>query len=373
MKISGIMTRNVITLSLEDTIGKALNIMYNEKINQIPIIDTNGWYHGMVFAKHFLNINLTTSSKLRNFLVNTAALSAEDSVKECVRLIVTTGNRALPVLENSNLIGIISETDVILKTEFGNDTVDNAMSDVIVIRDNTSLSAGLAKMRRENVSRMPVINSNGILVGVINALDRAKVMATPTERISKDSMTSSVVPASSQIKVREIMKKMKFVKLGTKIKVLTGSFKEFEEIFVVDDQRRPIGILTPRDALEMTLPQVRQVPIHIANVPDGESRRIIEANFVKFLNRIHGKPERIKSIIIYVDKYKTRKYSMRARLISTKHVIGSKAVAYDLSSASKKLISVLDRRLKSEIGRKIKLRQKPSVRYLTSNDAKYLS
>lgn len=96
---------------------------------------------------------------------------------------MTTGNRALPVVENSNLIGIISETDLILKTEFGNETVDNAMSDVIVIRDDISLSAGLAKMRSENISRLPVINSNGILVGVINALDKAKVMATPTVQV----------------------------------------------------------------------------------------------------------------------------------------------------------------------------------------------
>lgn len=364
MKISSIMTSDVITLSSEDTIGNALNIMYNEKINQIPIIASNGKYHGMVFAKDFLNINLTTSSKLKNFLINTSVLSAEDSVKDCIRLIVTTGNRALPVVENSNLIGIISETDLILETEFGNETVDNAMSDVIVIRDDISLSAGLAKMRSENISRLPVINSNGILVGVINALDKAKVMATPTGRISKDSMTSSVISAASQIKVRDIMKKMKFVKLGTKLKVLIGSFKEYEEIFVVDHHRKPIGILTPRDALEMTLPQVQQVPIHIANVSDGEIRGIIEANLAKFLNRIHGKPEKIKSLIIYVDRYKTRKYSMRARLISTKHVIGARAVAYDPSSASKKLISVLERRIKSQIGKKIKLRQKTSVRYL---------
>jgi predicted transcriptional regulator len=39
MKVSDIMTSNVFTLLSDDTIGKALNIMSNKRINQIPIID----------------------------------------------------------------------------------------------------------------------------------------------------------------------------------------------------------------------------------------------------------------------------------------------------------------------------------------------
>jgi CBS-domain-containing membrane protein len=54
MRISDIMTNNVFTLSLDDTIGKALNIMYKHRINQIPVIDRYRKYQGMVFAKDFL-------------------------------------------------------------------------------------------------------------------------------------------------------------------------------------------------------------------------------------------------------------------------------------------------------------------------------
>jgi predicted transcriptional regulator len=36
MKISEIMTDDVITLSPDDTMAKALNIMYEKRINQIP-------------------------------------------------------------------------------------------------------------------------------------------------------------------------------------------------------------------------------------------------------------------------------------------------------------------------------------------------
>jgi len=39
MKTSGIMTDDVIALTSDDTTGKALNIMYEKRINQIPVID----------------------------------------------------------------------------------------------------------------------------------------------------------------------------------------------------------------------------------------------------------------------------------------------------------------------------------------------
>lgn len=178
----------------------------------------------MVFVKDFLNINTIPSSKLKNFVTITPILTPSDSVKKCTHLIVTTGNRALPVIEDSKLIGIISETDTILKTDFGNILVENVMANAIVIKDDTMLDSAIAKMRRYNISRLSVINSNGILTGVINALDRAKLMATPRERIAKDSRTSSIVAAVRQVPLNEITRKMKSVRIGTQLKDIVKFF-----------------------------------------------------------------------------------------------------------------------------------------------------
>jgi predicted transcriptional regulator len=209
----------------------------------------------MVFAKDFLNgICSMSSSKLKNFVAKTPVLTPTDSIKRCTRLIVTTGNRALPVVEDSRLIGIISETDVIPKTDFGNTLVDNVMVGAIVTEDDTALDSALAKMRRYNISRLPVIDSKGVLKGVINALDRAKVMATAQERIPKDSRISSATAPHRQIKVRDIMRKTIPIKRGTKLRDIVKSFKEYEEI-IVAEEGKPIGIVTARDALEITIPR----------------------------------------------------------------------------------------------------------------------
>ena len=77
----------------------------------------------------------------------------------------------------------------------------------------------------------------------------------------------------------------------------------------------------------------------------------------RFLKKIQGKLENIQSVIIYADKHKTRKYSVRARLIAARRVIDAKAVGYDPISASKELISKLDRQIRSEHSQKLKQRQ----------------
>jgi predicted transcriptional regulator/ribosome-associated translation inhibitor RaiA len=292
-------------------------------------------------------------------------LSSTDSIKKCTRLIVTTCNRALPVIEDSKLIGIISETDVILQTDFGNALVDNVMTGAIVIEDDTALDTALAKMRRYNISRLPVINSKGDLTSIVNALDRAKIMATPKQRIAKDSRISSAIAAVRQVKVRDIMRKIKPVKMGTKLRDVVKGFKEYEELVIADDKRKSIGIVTPRDALEITLPRQDHTPINIANVSDYEVRRTIEEHIARFLKKIHRKRENVQSVLVYADKYKTRKYSLRARLISTRHVISAKAVGYDPLSATKKLISILDGRIRTERGKKARqISQQRSGRHL---------
>jgi CBS domain-containing protein len=348
MIISDIMVEKVLTLSLDDTAAKAQSIMHENNINQLPVVDNEGKYKGMIFAKEFLNLNTMPSSKLKNFIAKTPVLSPNDTIEKCIQLIVTTGNRALPVVEEGKLISIVSETDVISAANFGHRTVDEVMSGAIVIEENYTLANALTRMRRYNISRLPVIKSNGVVTGIINALEISKIMATPLERIGKApglrGLTSGT--AIREVKVRDIMRRAISVERGTRLNELVDMFKRNEEIVVVGNER-PIGVVTPRDALEIMLPYRKEPSIHIAHT-DAEVRRTIEEQMAKFLKKIQGKLQNIRAVIVYADKHKTRKYSVRARLLAAKGVIDAKAVGYDPVSACQELISKLDRQIRSE-------------------------
>lgn len=366
MNVSDIMVDKVFTLLPDDTAAKALSIMHENNVNQLPVVFDDGKYSGMLFAKDFLNLNTMHSSRVKNLQVSTPILSPTDAIEKCTQLIVTTGNRALPVVEKGKLISIVSETDVILTANFGHAIVDEVMSGAIVIEEDYTLANALTKMRRYNISRLPVIKQNGVLSGIINALEIAKIMATPRERVGKSpGLRSMTGTAIQNVKVKDIVRREISVERGAKLNDLVESFRTNEEIVVVGDGR-PIGIVTPRDALEITLPYRNGPNIHVAHI-DDEIRRTVEEQMARFLKKIQGKLEDIKSVIIYADKHKTRKYSVRARLILARGVIDAKAVGYDPISACQELTSKLDRQVRSEHSQ-AKLRQRQPVRSDTDEE-----
>jgi CBS domain-containing protein len=355
MKVSEIMADKVLSLNSEDTVAKALSLMHENNINQIPTVDDNGKYLGMIYAKEFLGINTNPTSKLKSFLTKTPILSPEENIERCTHLIVITGNHALPVVENGKFSSIVSDQDVILTADFGHAIVDEVMSGAIVIEEDTTLSNALSKMRRYNISRLPVINPNGVLTGIINSLDVSKIIATPRERASKSPGVGTLA-ARRDVKVKDIMRRAISVERGTKLNSIVESFRRNEEIIVVGN-RRPIGIVTIKDALELILPKRTETIIHVAHLDNEEARQEIEEYMTKFLKKIQGKLENVQHVIIYADKHKTRKYSVRARVITGKGIIDAKAVGYDVLSACKELVSRLDRQIKSKHSQKIRERQ----------------
>jgi predicted transcriptional regulator len=148
MKVSEIMISKIISLNLEDTVAKALNVMYENNINQIPIVDDKENYGGMIFAKDFLIVNAVPSAKLKTFVSSTPILSPSDNIEKCAQLIVATGKRALPVVQSKKIIGIVSETDVALTADFGHAIIDEVMSGAIVIEEDNTLSNAMSKIRR---------------------------------------------------------------------------------------------------------------------------------------------------------------------------------------------------------------------------------
>ncbi len=358
------MVKNVAALSPEDTVAKAYSLMVDRSIHQVPVVaeedeEGGGKYVGMVFVKGLLARNVPALSKLKSYVANTATLSPDDDVEKAARLVIGSGNRALPVVEKDTgrLAGIVSETDIAQTADFGGATVDEVMSGAIVIEEDTPLADAVAKMRRYNISRLPVINKDGVLRGVMSILDAASILATPTERTSRSAAISGgKAKVKGEVKVKDIARRAVSVERGTRLNELADFFKKSEEVVVVGDGR-PMGIVTPKDALELILPKKGDATIHMAHLEDQQERREIEEQLQKFLKKIQGKLGDVQSVVVYADKHKTRKYSVRCRLITAKGVINAHAVGYDPISAAKELIKRLDRQIKADHTQKVKGRK----------------
>lgn len=363
MKVSEIMVTNVFALTPDDSVAKAIGTMIDNSINQIPIVDVGGGkqiYSGMVFVKHLLASSAQPSSKLKGFVTRTATLSPDDEVEKAAQLLIGSGNRALPVVESnggSRLAGIVSETDLALTSDFGHSTVDQVMSGAIVIEEDCLLAEAMSKMRRYNISRLPVINSRGILKGSMNILDAAEIIVTPRERTSKSAAIDGYTAGIKDVKVKDLIRKTVSVERGTRLNSLVENFRNKEEVVVVGEGGRPMGIVTPKDMLELVLPAKSEPVIHMAHMENRETSNEVREQVSRFIRKIQGRLQNVISVVVYADKHKTRKYSLRARIITARGVIDAKAVGYDPLSASKELVSKLERRIKAEHSQIVKSRQ----------------
>ncbi|WP_350344723.1 CBS domain-containing protein [Proteinivorax tanatarense] len=101
------------------------------------------------------------------------------SISEASRIMLRYGHTGLPVVENDNLLGIISRTDVdkAIHHELTHAPVKGFMStNVITTSPKTSLKTVRQKLTQYDIGRLPVLDDSKKMIGIITRTDVLKVI-----------------------------------------------------------------------------------------------------------------------------------------------------------------------------------------------------
>ncbi|GEN82187.1 acetoin utilization protein AcuB [Sporosarcina luteola] len=126
MLIEEIMKREVITLSPDHTINDALAIMKEHKIRHLPIVSEKGEVLGLITDRDLKDAvpSLYSDTKNENVYKKTLAEIMKrnvilghpmDFVEETAVVFYDNQIGCLPIVSNSKLVGIITETDLLYK------------------------------------------------------------------------------------------------------------------------------------------------------------------------------------------------------------------------------------------------------------------
>lgn len=97
-------------------------------------------------------------------------VTPETPNEEVIRLMKTTGHDGFPVKINGEVMGMVTAFDLLLKPWA--DAVKDIMStDIVVADQDMSINDAARVMFRMGISRLPVINKEGELVGIITNTD----------------------------------------------------------------------------------------------------------------------------------------------------------------------------------------------------------
>ena len=110
----------------------------------------------------------------------------EMSLREVARLMREGDMGAMPVVENEKLVGIITDRDIVVRAIAEGKNADTLIGDVMTteifsVKPDDFVFEAIRLMGDQQVRRIPVINENGELTGIIAMADIALEMEDERE------------------------------------------------------------------------------------------------------------------------------------------------------------------------------------------------
>jgi len=180
-KASTIMSRDVIYCNKNDTVGFVLQKFKLTRRGRFPILD-NKEVIGIVterdFIKFFSNIQFGLTVEMA-MTAKPFFVSSNISIIQCLKTMVNTRYRRLPVVSNKKLVGIETVTDILkyLRNNDYNDVsllepLENLMiTDVLSVSKDADISEAIKIIKNRDVGGLPVADDENILEGFITERD----------------------------------------------------------------------------------------------------------------------------------------------------------------------------------------------------------
>ena len=105
---------------------------------------------------------------------NVISVTPSTPTKEVISIMKESNHNSYPVVnEDNKLVGIVTSFDILLK-DWADEVSDLMTTNLIVANEDLTINDASRVMFRKGISRMPVLNKNGELVGIITNTDMVR-------------------------------------------------------------------------------------------------------------------------------------------------------------------------------------------------------
>ncbi|WP_265112398.1 CBS domain-containing protein [Halosolutus halophilus] len=278
MNIADIATQDYIEVDVGTRMGKVRSTFENGNPKGIIVTD-DGEYEGVISEREVLQSHVEDDAKVAALIKpsrNSPApkVDRQEDVRETARVLIESNSKVAPVFEHDDLWGVISD-DAILEAVLDNldtlDVEDIYTDDPVTLQEDDGVGKAINHLREHGISRLPVLNENGFLTGVVTTHDIADFVI----RENHSTTTGDRVGDSQRlldVPVYDIMNSpVETTTLDTSVKVAVETMLEqdYAGLMVTpeDDDRIVIGVLTKTDVLRaLTYTEEDRMDVQITNI-----------------------------------------------------------------------------------------------------------
>ena len=365
IQVQEVMTDRFQKIDIDAPLSEAIGIFEKEDPDLILVFDGN-LYKGVLTQDLIIRSHLKwdpTRAKVRDVYKPAPVIKPDEDLSKAAKLMMEVDLRSLPVGESkAEIIGVINDIAVlerVAETDFGKKKVEEFMTkDVITLKPDDTVAKALATMRDHAISRIPIVDEEGKLEGLVTLHDLIVRFIKPRFRAKAGELAGEKIPPFS-MPLRDVMIRGVITILpDAKVREAVATMKDndIDGLVVVNENNKVVGILTVKDLLlpisKMTEKEARfylQLGGDASILSDFTRERIIE-DIKRFVDGYEDLLGQEGIIYLYIRRFPEKfrgvhLYQARMRVVTDRGVFVATGETWGAIQAVHDALRAIERQL----------------------------
>ncbi|MFC7130636.1 CBS domain-containing protein [Haloferax chudinovii] len=172
MDISEILSPKFTEFDIRTPLSKVAGAFENQELDAIVVTDSDE-YRGIVHRRQLASSSNHPSAKVGSQVQHVPTVERTEDVREVARLMIGSDAKALPVLHDDRVVGVVTADDVLeaVRPFLDAATVDDAYTaELISATPETTIGKALNILREAGIAHLPVVDGKD-LVGMLSLYD----------------------------------------------------------------------------------------------------------------------------------------------------------------------------------------------------------
>ena len=362
MDISDIATNEYIEVEAEERLGKVRSI-FEDKNPKGIIVTEAGQYEGVITERQLIGSHIEDDTRVAALTKAAPKVDRTEDIRDTARMLVEGGTKIAPVFEAGDLWGIVTE-DAILESVLENLdvlTVGQIYSaNVVTIEEDDSMGTVINRLREHDISRLPVLDEDGFLTGVVTVHDIVDFVVRDISKTTRGDR-SGEVERMLDLPVYDTMSspvETMTIDDGVDEAVENMLDNDFSGVVVTpaDDDRIVDGVLTKTDVLRaLSYTEAERMDVQITNIEllDTLSREEVQERVQQVADKYGEMQIQHAHVRLHKHKEKLRGTPLiqaQIRLRTNKGQMAGTGEGYGADNAFYMALDLLERNVLEEKG-----------------------